>query len=448
MIPTQRRVRGGRAAGSRAPGRSAPARSRRGFLPAPAPLPDPRRRPRHGPHRMDRKGRNSVTLQGLLRPTRRPANQIRAISIDMTGEYQRATRDAFPHAEIAFGVPRRRLGADAVDQAPRRANAHERSHTVAGRWHTRWALLKAPDRQSPQQQLVPSVRSTSATVACTAPSCCTTSCVCSTRSRTRARPSAPRCLAGLGRAQPLEPFVKTARTLRCHRAVILAAIRLALSNGRLEGLNRTCAPVMESGVSAPGACNRPVMTHARLSLARAHFSGRPRAGLHLGKRTLSKDHDAAVSRPLFADHHRGALRRAAVAIALEIDEPRPLPAQPPAHRARAHPVIPVPVLGGPATVGGPSRRQSAARRAHRTSRGRSAGPSSPLASRRPALPSARRSSTTRLRRGVERFRESPEPLVRGDETKADRREWSPGLVGDDRPQLRPPPGASILSPRA
>ena len=32
-------------------------------------------------------------------------------------------------------------------------NAHERSHTPTGRWvkHTRWALLKAPDRQSLQQ---------------------------------------------------------------------------------------------------------------------------------------------------------------------------------------------------------------------------------------------------------------------------------------------------------
>ena len=33
------------------------------------------------------------------------------------------------------------------------------------------------------------------------------------------------------------PFVKLARTIRRHRAGILAAIRLGLSNGRLEGLN-------------------------------------------------------------------------------------------------------------------------------------------------------------------------------------------------------------------
>ena len=35
----------------------------------------------------------------------------------------------------------------------------------------------------------------------------------------------------------LAPFVKLARTIRRHRAGILAAIRLGLSNGRLEGLN-------------------------------------------------------------------------------------------------------------------------------------------------------------------------------------------------------------------
>jgi len=35
----------------------------------------------------------------------------------------------------------------------------------------------------------------------------------------------------------LRPFVKLARTIRRHREGILSAIRLGLSNGRLEGLN-------------------------------------------------------------------------------------------------------------------------------------------------------------------------------------------------------------------
>ena len=36
----------------------------------------------------------------------------------------------------------------------------------------------------------------------------------------------------------LQPFIRLARTIRRHRDGILAAIRLGLSNGRLEGLNR------------------------------------------------------------------------------------------------------------------------------------------------------------------------------------------------------------------
>jgi transposase len=43
-------------------------------------------------------------------------------------------------------------------------------------------------------------------------------------------------LAGASRSK-LDPFVKLARTIRRHRAGILAASRLGLSNGRLEALN-------------------------------------------------------------------------------------------------------------------------------------------------------------------------------------------------------------------
>ena len=43
-------------------------------------------------------------------------------------------------------------------------------------------------------------------------------------------------LAWASRSQPT-PFTRLARTLRGHRDGILAAIRLGLSNGRLEGLN-------------------------------------------------------------------------------------------------------------------------------------------------------------------------------------------------------------------
>ena len=51
-----------------------------------------------------------------------------------------------------------------------------------------------------------------------------------------ARARAPRRLAGLGIAVA-PAAVRQARTIRRHRDAILAAIRLGLSNGRLEGLN-------------------------------------------------------------------------------------------------------------------------------------------------------------------------------------------------------------------
>ena len=187
------------------------------------------------------KGRNSATLQAFFAELGKRRETIRAVSIDMSGEYQRAIRDAVPHAEIAFDPFHViRVGADAVDQVRRDEwNAHDRSHTTTGRWvkHTRWALLKAPDRQSLQQL------GTLGEVY--------------TRNRRLYRafllyhqlrllydlkdPSlAPAhldaWLAWAARSK-LTPFVKAARTLRRHSAGILAAIRLGLSNGRLEGLN-------------------------------------------------------------------------------------------------------------------------------------------------------------------------------------------------------------------
>jgi len=187
------------------------------------------------------KGRNSATLQAFFDELGDRRATIRAISIDMSGGYEKAIRENAPHAEIAFDPFHVvRVGADAVDQVRRDEwNAHERSHTPAGRWvkHTRWALLKAPDRQSLDQL------GTLGEVY--------------TRNRRLYRafllyhqlrllyalddPAlAPAhldaWLAWAARSK-LAPFVKAARTLRRHRTGVLAAIRLGLSNGRLEGLN-------------------------------------------------------------------------------------------------------------------------------------------------------------------------------------------------------------------
>ena len=187
------------------------------------------------------KGRNAATLQAFFDELGERKATIRAVSIDMSGGYEKAIRDNAPHAEIAFDPFHVvRVGADAVDQVRRDEwNAHERSHTTAGRWvkNTRWALLKAPDRQSLDQL------GTLGEVYA--------------RNRRLYRafllyhqlrllydledpglaPAHLDAWLGWATRSKLAPFVKAARTLRRHRSGVLAAIRLGLSNGRLEGLN-------------------------------------------------------------------------------------------------------------------------------------------------------------------------------------------------------------------
>src|SRR3954470_1927688 len=99
-----------------------------------------------------RPGRNSATLQAFFDELGPRTDSIRAVSIDMSGEYQRAIREAIPDAQICFDpFCVCRLGSRATDQVRRDEwNAHERSHSRTGRWvkGTRWSLLKAPERQT------------------------------------------------------------------------------------------------------------------------------------------------------------------------------------------------------------------------------------------------------------------------------------------------------------
>jgi transposase len=83
-----------------------------------------------------RPGRNSATLAEFFAELDDRKGTIRAVSIDMSGEYQRAIRDAIPDAEICFDPFHVvRLAAHATDQVRRDEwNAHERSHTPTGRW--------------------------------------------------------------------------------------------------------------------------------------------------------------------------------------------------------------------------------------------------------------------------------------------------------------------------
>jgi transposase len=186
-------------------------------------------------------GRNSATLAEFFDQLGDRKDSIQAVSIDMSGEYQRAIRDAVPDAEICFDPWHVcRLASRATDQVRRDEwNAHDRSHTPTGRWvkGTRWSLLKAPANQSIYQL---------ATLAEVQRANRRLYRAFLLREQLRLLyhlddPSlAPEhldaWLAWATRSR-LRPFVRLARTLREHRDGILAAIRLGLSNGRLEGLN-------------------------------------------------------------------------------------------------------------------------------------------------------------------------------------------------------------------
>jgi transposase len=188
-----------------------------------------------------RAGRNSATLAEFFAELGDRRHSIRAVSIDMSGEYQRAIRDAIPDAQLCFDPFHVcRLASRATDQVRRDEwNAHERSHTATGRWvkGTRWSLLKAPERQT-VAQLATLYEVQHANRALYRAFLL--------REELRllyhlddpalAPAHLNAWLAWASRSR-LKPFVRLARTLRAHRDGILAAIRLGLSNGRLEGLN-------------------------------------------------------------------------------------------------------------------------------------------------------------------------------------------------------------------
>jgi transposase len=187
-------------------------------------------------------GRNAQTLQAFfdeLGPER--AKTIRAVSIDMSGGYEKAIRDNAPRAEVCFDPFHViRLAQRAVDQVRRDEwNAHERSHTKTGKWikGTRWSLLKSPEKQTiGQLALLHEVQQANKPLYRAFLLKEELRVLYQLDDRTLAPAHLDAWLHWASRSR-LEPFIKLARTIRRHRDGILAAIRLGLSNGRLEGLN-------------------------------------------------------------------------------------------------------------------------------------------------------------------------------------------------------------------
>jgi transposase len=188
-----------------------------------------------------RPGRNAATLAAFFDALGDRKQSIRAVSIDMSAGYENAITAAVPDAEIAFDPFHVvKLANDAVNQV-RRAdwNTHAKSTTSTGRWlkGVRWALLKAPERLTASQQTkLAEVQTANRGLYRAYLLKEELRALYHLPDRSLAADHLTAWLAWASRSK-LRPFVKLARTIRRYRAGILAAIRLGLSNARLEGLN-------------------------------------------------------------------------------------------------------------------------------------------------------------------------------------------------------------------
>lgn len=186
------------------------------------------------------KGRGAATLERFFdRLGERELAKLRAVSMDMSGGYQKAIRQHCAQATVCFDPFHVvALANRALDELRRELWRTLGRSRGSGRFvkGTRWALLKDPATLTERQQgtlaFLQKVNSPlyrgyllkEQLRAIYAPEC---------------RERAARLLAAWLRAaarSKLKPFVKLARTLRQHRQGILNAIRLGLSNSRLEGL--------------------------------------------------------------------------------------------------------------------------------------------------------------------------------------------------------------------
>jgi transposase len=188
-------------------------------------------------------GRDAATLQAFFDMLGDRRRTIQAISIDTSAGYENAImavaeRDEQFRPEVVFDPFHVcQLASRAVDEVRRaERREHDKSKTPGGRWikHARWSLLKAPERQSPQQlQRLAEVAATNKRMY--------RAFILKEELRllyhlpdpTTAPKHLEAWLAWATRSK-LKPFVKLARTIRKYKDGILAAVRLGLSNATLE----------------------------------------------------------------------------------------------------------------------------------------------------------------------------------------------------------------------
>ncbi|HZK74581.1 MAG TPA: ISL3 family transposase [Clostridia bacterium] len=186
-------------------------------------------------------GRNAKTLQAFFDAlTDEQKASITAVSIDMSAGYEKAIRNAVPHAEVCFDPFHVvQLGSRATDQVRRAEyNKHGRSGSDQGKWikGVRYSLLKDPSKQTTTQLLrLCDVQQTNKQMFRAALLYGELRYIYKVPTD-QAQERLDAWLAWAQRSR-LKPFVKLARTIRKHKPGVLAAVRLGINNGRLEALN-------------------------------------------------------------------------------------------------------------------------------------------------------------------------------------------------------------------
>ena len=164
------------------------------------------------------------------------AAEVAAVSMDMSATYIEAVQDRAPNAEIAFDPFHVvKHGNDAVQEV-RRSQIRNQVPDAQVLKDARWSLLKAPESQTKKDEF-----RISEVAKLNNPVYRAYLLKEELRALYQCSPDAAEShlnswLRWASRSR-LPPFVTLARTLRRHRDGVLAAIRLGISNGRLEGLN-------------------------------------------------------------------------------------------------------------------------------------------------------------------------------------------------------------------
>jgi transposase len=186
-------------------------------------------------------GRNAQTLQQFFDELGERKRSIRAVSIDMSGGYEKAVRAALPDAQIAFDPFHVVASAGRAVDDVRRAewNAKGKSRTPEGKWlkNVRWALRKAPETLTDRQRVaLAQVQRINARLYRAYLLKEQLRALYHLDDPTQAPAHLHAWLTWASRSK-LKPFVRLARTLRRYRDGILAAVTLGLTNARLEGLH-------------------------------------------------------------------------------------------------------------------------------------------------------------------------------------------------------------------